>query len=120
VPWQANGAIGYYYQNNIVKPANSLGCYGSGISIKPDGVDQASIYENCDQPPAEWLIAWTKPEYKEEMVGIHALFSGNYQQIPFEWYGSSKNYTMQQPLWLILTTFGKGDKPKTSSLIERV
>lgn len=120
VPWHANGAIGYYYKNNVIKPVNNLKCSGSGISIKPDGVDQASIYESCEEAPSEWFIAWIKPEYKEEFIGVHALFSGSYPQIPFEWYGSSKNYTMQQPLRIILTTITRGDKPKSTSLTELV
>ncbi len=120
VPWQANGAIGYYYKNDVIKSVNNLKCSGSGISIKPDGVDQASIYESCEEAPSEWLIAWIKPEYKEEFIGVHALFLGSYPQIPFEWRGSPKNYTMQQPLRLILTTITKGDNPKSTSLTELV
>ncbi|NYT02989.1 MAG: hypothetical protein GKC10_09590 [Methanosarcinales archaeon] len=120
VPWQANGAIGNYYKTEIIKPVNDLRCSGSGISIKPDGVEQASIHESCEELPAEWVIAWTKPEYDEELIGIHAIFSGRYLQMPFEWHGSSKDYSMQQPLWLILTTFSRGDDPKPTSLVNLV
>lgn len=120
VPWHANGAIGFYYKNNVIKAVKKFNSYGSGISVKPDGVDQASIYESGEDAPAEWLIAWIKPEYTNEFIGIHALFSGVYEQIPFEWRGSPKNYTMQQPLRLILTTITKGDKPKSTSLTELV
>ncbi len=116
VPWQANGAIGYYYKNDVIKLVRNLGCYGSGISITPDGVGQASIHYDCGTPPGEWLIAWTKPEYNEELIGVHALFQGDYKQIPFEWHGSSKNYTMQEPLVQVLTSFTRGEKPKASAV----
>lgn len=114
VPWKANGAIGYYYKDSIIKPIDSLQCYGSGIGIKPDGVDQASFYQDCGETSNEYVIAWTRPEYNTEIIGIHALFQGTYKQIPFEWSKVQKNYSMQEPLYEILMTFTRGDKPKTS------
>ncbi|HOI69418.1 MAG TPA: hypothetical protein PLN41_06715 [Methanothrix sp.] len=109
VPWDANGAIGSYYKDKVIETRASFCSSGSGISIKPDRVEQASVYFGCEEPPSNWLMAWTKPEYNEEFIGVHALFLGEYEEIPFEWQGAPHNYTMQQPLHVVLSTITRGD-----------
>jgi hypothetical protein len=124
-PWDANGGIGSYYKDKIIRTSTDFCSSGSGISIKPDVVEQASVYNSCGEPPTaptEWLFAWTKQDYNNEIIGIHALFSGEvYKQVSFQWPGARDiNRTMQQPLYTVLTTIAKGDRSKSSTLVELV
>jgi hypothetical protein len=56
-----------------------LGQSGSGISVWPDLVRDAGVTTNFghETDPIELIVAWTKPEYKDEFigVGVHALFT---------------------------------------------
>jgi len=114
-PWYSNDAISEYYQKNIVRPNTQLGGTGSGISVKPDGVAYAGIATNNghhdDKEIDEWFISWTKPEYDNEIIGVHSLFKGDYPSVEIEWRGSSTNYAMPEPLWIVLTTFNRGNEP---------
>ena len=93
----------------------------------PDGVEYAGVSTNADSNHSvnEWIIAWTKPNYDDEIIGVHSLFKGEFQEKKVEWHGSNSEYSMPEPLWIVLTTFTQGDKslPKaitSSSLAELV
>jgi len=128
-PWYSNDAISEYYQDNVVRPITQLGGTGSGISVKPDGVEYAGIATNNghhnDKEIDEWFVSWTKPEYDNEIIGVHSLLKGDYPSVEIEWRGSPTNYAMPEPLWTVLTTINRGNKPfpkpaTGSSLIDLV
>jgi hypothetical protein len=125
-PWYSNDAICDYYKENIIRTIASGGT-GSGISVKPDGVEYAGVSTNADSHHEinEWVIAWTKPSYDDEIIGVHSLFKGDFREIKVEWHGSNSEYSMPEPLWTVLTTLNRGDKPRlkpttSSSLVESV
>ena len=119
-PWYSNEAVCCYYELNIIHPIDSDGPV-SGISVNPDGVKYPGIYTNADSHHGinEWVIAWTKPSYDDEIIGVHSLFKGDYREIKVEWKGSNRHYSMPEPLWTVLNTLNRGDKlltkPNTSS-----
>ncbi len=125
-PWFANDAVCEYYKENVVKPVAKLGSTGSGISVKPDGVEYAGVATNGDSHNDinEWIIAWTKPEYNDEIICVHSLIKSGYSEKKIEWSGSRTGYIMPEPLWIVLTTINRGNKPLPkstgSSLIELV
>lgn len=45
-PWYSNDAISEYYMENVIRPIALIGnnWHGSGISVKPDGVEYAGLY----------------------------------------------------------------------------
>jgi hypothetical protein len=125
-PWYSNDAICDYYKENVIRTIASGGT-GSGISVKPDGVEYAGVSTNANSHHEinEWVIAWTKPSYDDEIIGVHSLFKGDFREIMVEWYGSNIEYSMPEPLWTVLTTLNRGNKPlpkptTSSSLVESV
>ena len=120
-PWYSNDAICDYYKENIVQPIALDGNYfhGSGISVKPDGVEYAGYYTNeySPQHPGhsvdiyEWIIAWTKPNYGNEIIGVHSAFKGEFREIKLEMNESNEEYLMPEPLWTVITTLNRGNKP---------
>lgn len=133
IPWYSNDAISEYYMENVITPIALGGnnYHGSGISVKPDGVKYAGFFTNEYSPQRhsvdvyEWIIAWTKPNYDNEIIGVHSLFKGEFREIKLEMNGSNEEYLMPDPLWTVLTTSNREIKPlsKTSpgsSLTEMV
>ena len=125
-PWYSNEAICYYYETNIINLIESGGPV-SGIPVNPDGVEYAGVSTNADSHHEvnEWVIAWTKPSYNDEIIGVHGLFKGDHREIKVEWKGSNRYYSMPEPLWTVLTTLNRGNKPPpkpttSSSLAELV
>jgi len=108
-PWNANGAMGSYYKDEVIKTRTSYCSSGSESSIKPDQVEYTSVYNSCEEPPNDWLLAWIKPEYEDDFIGVHAIFLGDYEEISLEWQGGSRDHTMQRPLYVVLTTITRGD-----------
>lgn len=93
---------------------------GSGSSIKPDGTADAGVMTNYgNEDPVEWSIGWTKPEYDGKIMGVHALFTGNYTQKQIEW-NAPRQFVVAEPLWTVLSTFTTGSKPKPTSLVGMV
>jgi hypothetical protein len=111
-PWYSNEAVCYYYRKNIINLIRS-GSPVSGISVDPDGVEYAGVSTNAysHQEINEWVIAWTKPSYDDEIIGVHSLFKGDYREIKVEWKGSNRYYSMPEPLWTVLNTLNRGDEP---------
>ena len=102
-PWQINNAIGHYYLESIVKSDMSVTSSGSGISIKPDNSEHAFFatnYESKDR--TEWIIAWIKRESMDQIVGVYASFKGDYPMEKIEWRGSSREYYIPEPLYMLL------------------
>lgn len=117
-PWAVVDGVNDYYMNNVIHLVTQLSNSGSGITITPDGAKDAGIATSYGiMDPIEWSIGWTKPEYDGKIMGVHALFSGNYTQQPIEWRGATQKYTVAMPLWTVLSTFTTGSKPKSSSLV---
>lgn len=126
VPWYSNEAISEYYMEYVITPIALVGnnYHGSGISVKPDGVEYAGFYTNeySPQHPGhsvdvyEWIIAWTKPNYDNEIIGVHSAFRGEFHEIKLEMNGSNEEYLMPEPLWTVLTTLNRGNKPLSKPL----
>lgn len=123
-PWLVADGVNEYYIGNVIHPTSQIAMSGSGTTIKPDGVADAGVATNygygSDPDPVEWSIGWTKPEYNGQIMGVHALFSGNYTQQPLGWNGASQKYSIAKPLWTVLSTLTTGSKPKSSSLVGMV
>jgi hypothetical protein len=127
IPWYSNDAISEYYMEHVIHPIALAGnnWHGSGISVKPDGVEYAGFYtnENSRGRPVdvyEWVIAWTKPSYDEKFIGVHSVFKGEFRQIKIELSGSNDEYIMPEPLWTVLTSFSRGDKPRSLLIADQV
>lgn len=120
--WFVASGLLEHYTKYMIAVVTDFETSGSGISVKPDGA-QAGIATNCgiDVDPIEWIIAWTKPKYQNEYFGIHGLFARDgYARKTILWPGAPREYSMPEPLWTVLTTITKGEKPKTTSLVELV
>jgi hypothetical protein len=78
-PWYSNDAICKYYKENIVSKLVGYGI-GSGISVKPECVEYAGVstnagpYAGTHQETNEWIIAWAKPSYDNEIIGVYSRF----------------------------------------------
>jgi hypothetical protein len=77
---------------------------GSGLSVHSDDVEYAGFRTGNSGDLIEWTLAWTKPEYKDKFIGVHALFQGDYPMKSLSMSGGSGNY-MQTPLYEILDSF---------------
>jgi hypothetical protein len=121
-PWMVADGVNEYYMRNVISLASQISNSGSGTTIKPDGTADAGIATNYGngEEPVEWSISWTRPEYNGEIMGVHALFAGNYTQQSIDWRGSSQEYFVAKPLWTVLSTFATGNKPKSLSLVGMV
>lgn len=73
----------------------------------------------------EWVIAWTKPNYDNEIIGVHSAFKGEFSEIEVGLSGSNEELNLPAPLWTVLATINRGDKPLSkpaagSSLVDLV
>jgi hypothetical protein len=82
---------------------------GSGLSVHPDDVEYAGFRTGNSGDLIEWTLAWTKPEYKDKFIGVHALFQKDYPMKSLSMPGGSGNY-MQTPLYEILDSFSMSKK----------
>ena len=105
--WEINRAAGYYYINYIVNlDRPSYKSHGTGLSMKPDFVLYPYYgYKEYPKFEYDWIVAWTKPEYNDRIVGLHAVFKDNYgEKIISAGGGANIKMNMQQPLYIILST----------------
>lgn len=126
-PYYSNDAVCEYYKENVIKPVTHMSSSGSGNFIKPDGSEYAGVATNGDSRNDinEWIVAWTKPKYDSEVIGIHSLFKGKYPEIKVKWGSSERDYSLPEPLWIVLATINRGNTPlpkptEASSLVELV
>jgi hypothetical protein len=106
--WSVNTNIGEHYiyyilfSNDFWTGQFSV---GTGLKpIKPDCVEYPyyAIKYNFGMPN-EWIIAWTKPEYENKIVAIHAIFNEDYKCRDVKIGGSGgPTNKMQLPLYDIL------------------
>lgn len=95
-------------------------CLGSGISQRPNSFDptiaDASKYPSyATDKGNEWIIAWTKDNYENYIIGIYAKFNEEVSlQKIFAGGAEPYNYNMPDPLFKILGTI-KYCKPEQSS-----
>lgn len=88
-PWYSNDAICKYYKENVIN-TNVTSGVGSGISVKPDDVEYAGVSTNSGSitdshaKVNEWVVAWTKPQYTDEIIGVHSLFMGKFSNVSVE------------------------------------
>ncbi|HOO54576.1 MAG TPA: hypothetical protein PLX30_10140 [Methanothrix sp.] len=104
--WEINRAIGYYYINYIVNlDRSSYQRSGTGLSMKPDSVLYPYYgYKENPKSDYDWIVAWTKPNYNDRIVGIHAVFKDNYDEtIISAGGGANVKMYMQQPLYSLLS-----------------
>jgi len=104
--WGINRAAGYYYINYIVnldRPSYKI--HGTGLSMKPDSVLYPYYgYKKTSKSNYDWIVAWTKPNYNDRIVGIHAVFEDNYDEtIISAGGGANVKMYMQQPLYILLS-----------------
>lgn len=116
-PWEVADAVTDYYMKDVIAPQFKIALLGSGTSIKPDGAGDAGVAINQEQ--TEWTIAWTKPEYGDQIIGVHGVFYRNYTKKLIIMNGVSTELFIPEPLWMILSSFTMGNKPKPS-LIDQV
>lgn len=107
-PWHVSGAVREYYSDNIIEMNHRLNEAGSGLSIEPDNVKYSGMATNNGNIKngeyEEWVFAWTKPEYKDRIIGVHGLFQNEENRINVTWNGVG-NRTIPEPLWTVLSTF---------------
>lgn len=104
-PYYVMGILESYYRTKLLEiNSRSMGLNGgSGLSIKPDGVEHASFRTGSNGDLIEWIMIWTKPDYNDKFIGVHALFQGDYQMKPLSMSGGGPySYYMQKPLYEIL------------------
>lgn len=132
----SNAAISAYYQSKVIQPIALEGNHWSGsggLSVKPDGAEagystnEYSPQGHSDVNVLEWVLAWTKRNYDDEIIGVHSAFqNGTFSEIEVGGGNSRATYKMPEPLWTVLTTLNRGDKPlprtspQGSSLAESV
>lgn len=98
-PYYSSGILNDYYRNKILNTKN-VNSGGDGMFIlKPDDMSSVSYFYNQDK--TEWVITWFVEESKG--LGIRSIFSGSYKMINLE-NTTSEEYSMQEPLYLILTS----------------
>lgn len=109
--WAINNDIGEHYINYVLFYHDFLKDspnFGTGLgSILPDCVKYPYFAIKYNHGiPNEWIIAWTKPEYEDKIVAIHAKFSKDYDSCDVV-VGGSRGPTkeMQLPLYQILENF---------------
>ena len=91
--------------NEKSKSIHSSG--GSGLSVQPDDLKYAAFTLVTDGEsgiPIEWTLAWTKKEYIDKFIGVHALFKDNYPMKSLNASFGGK-YDMQIPLYEFLDSF---------------
>lgn len=109
-PYYSTGILNDYYRNEILN-TNGVDSGGDGMFIlKPDDMSSVSYFYNQDK--TEWVITWFTKEYRG--LGIRAIFSGSYKIIDLE-KTTSEEYSMQEPLYLILTSISS---KKTNNIWE--
>jgi len=115
-PW----FIEAFYRTNVIK--KERGCTSSvGLPAKPDGVSNLG-FSVCRGDQDEWIIAWTKPSYKNKFIGVRAIFDGIY---PMKYDNrGGYDYTMQSALYELLeslsTNFSLSEGNEKMDIVSRV
>lgn len=100
-PWDVTGSLESYYREQVLG-VSGYSSGGSGLPIEPDG---GYMSFRCAHNCAGWTLVWTKPEYVDKFVGVHAVFNGDYPKITMSISGSSREYSMEEPLYGIITSY---------------
>jgi|GEM_PF-3541381 len=115
LPWYSNDAMVLYYLVNVLgQPGNN---HGSGISVEPDETKYAGVSTNYQTgtTPMDWTIAWTKPTYDDELIGVHGVFYRGYVGKKIVWGGDSRDYNMPKGMYTVLTTIRVDTQPVIES-----
>ena len=89
-----------YYTSEVLNPnkgknwgsANNIRSISSTDQVNPDGVGNNVMFGTDMWDPSsrnsegvghggEWFFAWSKKEYGDKLIGVHALFDGNYSVV---------------------------------------
>jgi hypothetical protein len=110
VPWFSNDAMVLYYLEHVLgEPGTN---HGSGISIEPDGAKYVGVsVDMVGTVPMGWTVAWTKPTYDDELIGVHGAFNREYVGKKIVWPGSHQDYYMPKAMYNMLMTVRVETRP---------
>ena len=106
-----------FYRVNVIKSEDKSSS-SVGLPANPDRVSNPgfSVGEN------EWIIAWTKPSYKNKFIGVRAIFEGIYPMKSDTRQGF--DYAMQIPLYEFLeslrSNFSSNEEMNKIDIISKV
>lgn len=101
-----------YYKTKVLNPKRvNIRSISSSNNVRPDGIRQMLFGTNMDQKGGEWITVWSRPEYGDKFIGIHALFDGSYPIVDLS-YNNDWVYPLPLPVFEILDSF-KTDTTRT-------
>jgi len=78
-----------YYKSEILNPnkasSSNIRSTSSTDQVHPDGISNNVMFGTdiwkSGGHGGEWIFAWSKKEYGAKLIGVHALFNGNYSAV---------------------------------------
>jgi len=105
-----------YYQKNILKQdSRNINACSAANEPQPDGIRLLTFCVGGEGP--EWVPAWSKPEYGERFIGVHALFDGNFTVVDLSEGGSDWRYHMPTLFYDLLDSFKTNARTKAKKAI---
>ena len=70
VPWAVTDILESLYRNNILKVDKNIRLGGGSGYMSPDDVKSATFRFGTNGNLKEWIIAFSKPEYGNDFIGV--------------------------------------------------
>jgi hypothetical protein len=95
--------LGYYQTNILKQDSRNINAWSSANKPQPDGIRQLTF--GVGGEGQEWVLGWSKPEYGEKFISVHALFDGNFTVVDLSEGRSDWRYYMPIPFYDLLDSF---------------
>jgi hypothetical protein len=95
--------LGYYQKHILEQDVGSINAWSGANKPNPDGIGQLTF--GVGGEGKEWVLGWSKPEYGEKFIGVHALFNGNFAAVDLSEGRSDWRYYMPTPFYDLLDSF---------------
>jgi len=96
--------MGYYEKHILKQDGRNINAYSATAKLLPDGIGGQLTF-GVGKEGQEWVLAWSKPDYGERFIGVHALFNGNFSVVDLSEGRSDWRYYMPISFYDLLDSF---------------